>query len=84
MTLLNHASLTAHLQASQIAELRMTIPQIEAVIGGTLPPRAATHQFWSNLRAPKHRSPIQRAIAAAGYRSFYASGPEQVRFVRIV
>lgn len=73
--------LTPHLEASKHPEFEMTFAEIERVIGLSLPPYASTPRFWTNTSA--QIDPQRKAIAAAGFESFFIPGAKRVAFKRV-
>lgn len=73
--------LTPYLKASEYPEFEMTFAEIEMVIGSPLPPYASSKRFWQNTIT--NPEPQRKAIAAAGFETFFIPGARRVRFKRV-
>lgn len=71
-----------HLRESKARELILKFAEIAAIIGKVLPKSADRAQFWANVEAEGQRSPANKAVRQAGYKSFLIAGLDRVRFVR--
>ena len=72
-----------HLRRQRVAELELSFPEIERLLGAMLPNSAARPQWWANVSDP-HTTHVQRnAWREAGFDAFLILGRDRVRFRRV-
>ncbi|TPM59140.1 hypothetical protein FJ959_09740 [Mesorhizobium sp. B2-2-4] len=75
--------LTRYLNNQRTREIVLSIEEIEAIVGDTLPTSARTRpQYWANVVRDEQRSSPNRAVRKAGYSAFLIPSDQKVRFVR--
>lgn len=73
--------LGGYLRRQRQADLELTFPEIERILGAMLPKRATRSQWWANGGDPG-AGPALKAWRDAGYNAFLIANQERVRFVR--
>lgn len=79
-----YSGLTRRLDAERGDETTLMFSEIEKLIGGPLPPKASTPEFWNISLHRPHFHGVKRAIADAGFGSQLLIGQQKVHFARRV
>jgi hypothetical protein len=74
-----YASLGDYLRKQTAAEIRLHLNEIMTLVGN-LPNEAWSHQFWANT--PRHHTLRRNQWLKNGYRAFFESQTQTVRFER--
>jgi hypothetical protein len=77
-----YSLLTEYLKLQKTNEFFLTLKQIEAIVGFSLPKTTQESSYWANISEKYHQGTPNKAARKAGFRTSMPSGSEKVHFVR--
>jgi hypothetical protein len=79
---LKYAPLGAYLARQPVNEVRLTLAEIEAILGQALPATARSPRFWSNYEGNRPAR-FWRAVGSRVARTHQTTGVDAVTFMRV-
>jgi hypothetical protein len=79
----DYEALRDYLARQTLAELTLSIDEIEEIVGHALPRASHRASWWDSLRSPQEKMPQREACLAAGYVATRLPDGTGVRFRRM-